>query len=175
MLSWLARWLEKAVFALLVILALQLPILSHQYQQYLAGYIDALENEVRKWNEISFEFGFSSIDKFIAHLASNEDKVVKADAENKRDTLSELRTKRQGLAILKNEHYFKKLLYILSPQNLPTLKDVSKNFEPGIPLTLDAILFSLLVALCLNLLFITPCKWINQLFQKRHKQNKHYI
>lgn len=150
------RWIDRLLFATLLIATLQLPILCDHYRQYLSGYLAALNEQINAWNRIAEEFSFTSIDAFIQHLESNPDAIVKKDAIAKRTTLIDFERKREGLTVLKEGIFPEQVIYMFSPNNLSTLNEVMKNFKPGLPLTASSIVYSVVLAIVLDAVLLLP-------------------
>lgn len=150
------RWIDRLLFAVLLLITLQLPILSDHYRQYLSGYVNALDKQVEGWKQLAKEFRFSSVDDFIRHLESNEDAVVAGEATQKRATLAELEDKREGLAILTHGNYPQHVAYMFAPSNIGTLNDVLENFKPSLPLTPIDIVYSVVLAIVLDAILLLP-------------------
>ena len=162
------RWIDRLLFACLLLIALQLPILSDHYRQYLSGYIDGLNEQVETWQQLAKEFKFDSVDDFITHLQGNADPIVAKDAQTKRDTLIELHNKQAGLAVLNSDNYPQHWLYIFSPNNFSTLSKVIENFRPSLPLTPTAIVYSVVLAIILDAILLMPF-WGAKRFMQRRK------
>jgi hypothetical protein len=165
------RWIDRLLFATLLVATLQLPILSDHYRQYLSGYLAALNEQINAWNRIAKEFSFTSIDAFIQHLESNPDAVVQKDATSKRTTLIDFERKREGLTLLKEGSFPEQVIYMFSPNNLSTLNEVMKNFKPGLPLTPSSIVYSVVLAIVLDAVLLLPF-WGAKRF--RRKKSSHY-
>ncbi|WP_420935526.1 DUF2937 family protein [Alteromonas sp. A081] len=150
------RVLDKVVFAVLFIIALQVPILADHYRQYLNGYYEAIRDEVTLSSELAKQHGFSSVKAMLDSLQQNDEALVRDNASQKAQRFSMIDSLEQGMRTLEYGHYFEKLAYIASPEQFSTLKKVVDKFRPSIPLTPTSIIFSLVTAILLNLLIWTP-------------------
>ncbi|MBO1256183.1 DUF2937 family protein [Alteromonas sp. 5E99-2] len=162
------RWIDRLIFATILVCALQIPILSDQYRQYLAGYVNALSEQVESWQILAYEFDFQSVEAYIKHLESNDDVLVVKDAQNKRATLSDYYNKQAGLKVMTNEQFPQQVIYMLSPNNFNTLKNVASRYQPGIPLSLNQIGYSVVLAILIDILFLMPF-WGAKRFRDRKK------
>ena len=61
--------------------------------------------------------------------------------------LIETQQLRRDLVYLQDANYIQALLYLTNPVNAEHLPAVWRNFKPGIPLTAEALLFSVMLAL----------------------------
>lgn len=150
------RLADKLIFSALLLIALQIPILADHYRQYLSGFVDATEQQVAGYQRLADEFGYSSIDAMIVALEQNPEALIRADAENKKVTLAQLKELQLGLTTLQQGHYYEQAWYMLNPAHSETLKRVLDNFAPSVPLTPMAIIYSVVTAILLNLLLWLP-------------------
>jgi hypothetical protein len=150
------RIVDKLLFAALFLLALQIPILSDHYLQYLSGYYDATLAETKATTELANTHGYASVSDMIDELKENASHVVRDDALRKEATFVTLLRLEEGVRTLKYGHYFEKVYYLLTPAQFDTLSRVVDNFKPSIPLSPSAVIFSLLLALIVNMLLWTP-------------------
>lgn len=150
------RLVDKLVFSALLLIALQIPILADHYRQYLSGFVDATEQQVAGYQRLADEFGYPSIDAMIVALEQNPEAVIRADAENKKVTLAQLKELQHGLTTLQQGHYYEQAWYMFTPTHSETLKRVLENFAPSVPLTPTAIIYSVVTAMLLNFLLWLP-------------------
>ncbi|MDM7861936.1 DUF2937 family protein [Alteromonas sp. ASW11-36] len=143
----IAKLVSKLLFAAVLLLLFQVPILNQQYVQYLSGYIDANQKQIDALEILASNNGYPSVDTLLAQWLSNSDPVIRADAQNKQTMLVETEKLRGDLVYLRDAHYFQALLYFINPANAEHLPAVWRNFKPGIPLTIEPLLFSVLLAL----------------------------
>ncbi|MEW9799212.1 DUF2937 family protein [Alteromonas sp. CYL-A6] len=152
----ISRTLDKLVFAALLLVTMQVPILADHYLQYLSGYADATQAQVSQYQRLADEFGYPSVQAMIDDLSRSDTPLIKADAQNKAAQISQLHALQEGISVLKDGHYFAQAWYMVQPARTDTLRRVLDNFSPSIPLRPTDILFSLIAALGLNLLIISP-------------------
>lgn len=150
------RIVDKLLFAALFLLALQIPILSDHYLQYLSGYYDATRAETQATIELANTHGYASVNDMINDLKTNDAPVVRDDALRKEAAFATLLRVEEGIRTLEHGHYFEKVYYLLTPAHFETLSRVIDNFKPSIPLSPSAVVFSLLLALIANMLLWTP-------------------
>ncbi len=169
------RVLDKIVFAVLFIIALQVPILADHYRQYLNGYYDALHDEVTDSSVLAKQHGFSSVNAMLDSLMTNEDAVVRDNATSKATRFAQITTLEESIRTLQHGHYFEKLVYMASPYQYVTLKRVLNNYSPSIPLTPSSIIFSFVTAILLNILLWTPHFCYRQLTKKTQIPKRYII
>ncbi|WP_100643970.1 DUF2937 family protein [Alteromonas facilis] len=157
--------LSKLLFACILLLLLQVPILAAHYVQYLSGYIAANQSQIEKWETLSSDHAVENIEALIERLLSNSDAVVRQDAENKKDLILETKTMRDDMAYLSSANYPQQLIFMLSPDRVGRLKDVLQQFKPGIPLTIQDIIWSTGIAVLLNALLMFVYRGIKHLIE----------
>ncbi len=153
---WLINLLDKFLFAIVLIAALQIPILADHYRQYLSGYVDATQTTVNEYQALADQFGYASVSQMIEQLQQNPAPLVRQDAQNKAATVTRLSELQAGLKVLNTGHFFEQTWYMLAPERFETLKKVGSNFSPSIPLQPVAVVYSVVLALLINALFYTP-------------------
>lgn len=163
------RVLDKLVFAFLLLATLQIPILADHYRQYLTGYTDATKQQVAGYQRLADSFGFSSVDKLINNLKRNPDPVIQADAQQKAQTVATLKKLEAGLATLTSGNYFSQAWYMFQPERFTMLDRVLDNFRPSLPLTPLSIGASIVSAIVLYMIFITPFITARMLYRRRAK------
>ena len=144
------RLLDKILFTAILITGLQLPQLMEQYQQYLAGYFDATRLQVENYRGNAILNGYVDIYAMIDEHLQNTISSVRTDAEQKLETLAEYDELTEGMNIFQTGNLLEKTMYMFSPQRTDMLKGTLVNFEPGIPLSVNAFFFALILAVLLN-------------------------
>ena len=147
---------DKLIFACAFIIALQLPQLSDHYQQHLAGLYHATKWQVDGYADTAKQYKFSSTQAMINRHLENTEPSVRADAEQKKQTLMLFADLNQGMKLFEQGTLVQKLLYIFSPDRFERLQNTLDNFKLGIPLTTSALLFALILAIILNQLVMLP-------------------
>ncbi|WP_438498981.1 DUF2937 family protein [Alteromonas australica] len=169
----LVRVFDKLIFAILFILALQVPILADHYRQYLSGYYDATREEVTALSTLAKKHGYPSANAMLEALKQNPEAVVREDAQRKAVMFSKLTDIEDGIRILAHGHYFEKLWYMATPSKTPTLGKVLTNYSPSIPLSPSSLAFSLVTAILLNLLFWSPYFCYCQVKKVKHAHHSY--
>lgn len=155
-----------------LLLALQAPVFVIQYHQYLEGYFDKSSQIIQEWQTIAIRNKYESLQAMIEHHLENEVPSVRDDAQLKLGTLAEHREIENALALFKEGNLIQKLAFIGNPQHADWFIKVYRNYEPGIPLTLDGLLFAFIAGLILNLICVSPVHCTRWLFRKKKKAGK---
>lgn len=170
------RVIDKILFAVLFLIALQVPILADHYRQYLAGFYDATELQVSELRELARVNGYNDVDALIDELKKNPQQIVRQDANNKSAALRRLAVLEDGIETLNSGDYFSQAWYMFSPTQQETLRQVLSNFSPSVPLSAPSIVFSLLTAILLNLIIWSPFWTAKKVKHWRHRRRErvHY-
>lgn len=131
-------------------LALQIPVFSDHYVQYLSGYYESTKHQVEGFRSNAARHGYSDERAMINDLMQNQSALIRDDARQKLHTLREYDELTQTLATLINGNYFERAWYISSPKQWKTLEKVLVNFKLGIPLSINDLAYSALIALLLS-------------------------
>lgn len=168
---WLINLLDKFLFAVLLLLALQIPILADHYRQYLNGFVTATQKTVSEYQALADQFGYDSVELMIDDLQQNPAPLVRRDAQNKALTVKRLNELESGLQILSSGHFLEQTWYMLAPQRFDTLKKVGNHFSPSIPLQPSAVIYSVVLALLINAVFYTPIWCVKGVRRLRHRHS----
>ncbi|MGI2013579.1 DUF2937 family protein [Shewanella oncorhynchi] len=152
----IARLIDKLVFGFILVIALQLPQLADHYQQFLSGLYESTRWQVEGYEATAKEYHYADVDAMIARHQQNEEPSVRADAEQKVQTLALYKALTQGVAIFNSGNLFEKTAYMFNPVRIDYLEKTISNFKPGIPLTSSGIGFGVLVALVVHYLGSIP-------------------
>lgn len=157
----IGRLLDKLVFGVALIVALQMPLLVDHYHQYLSGWYKATQWQVDGYEATAKTHQFANAQAMIdAHL-NNAEPSVRTDAEQKLATLERLADLRLGMDTFATGNLLEKMLFMLHPDRIHVLKDVIQNFKPGIPLNASGLAFGVVFALLLNFLIMLPFRFFS--------------
>lgn len=152
----IGRLLDKLVFGVALIVALQMPLLVDHYHQYLSGWYKATQWQVDGYEATAKTHQFTNAQAMIdAHL-NNAEPSVRTDAEQKLATVDRLADLSLGMDTFATGNLLEKMLFMLHPDRVYVLKDVVQNFKLGIPLNASGLAFGVLFALVLNFLIMLP-------------------
>lgn len=91
---------DKLIFACAFIVSLQLPQLSDHYQQHLAGLYHATKWQVDGYAKTAKQYNFSSTQAMINRHLANTEPSVRADANQKQQTLLQFADLKKGWLFL---------------------------------------------------------------------------
>ncbi len=163
----LKRLLDKLIFGLALLLCLQVPLLADHYQQFLAGQLDATQWQVEGYEKNAKNHGYADVREMIAHHEQNAVESVRADAQQKRETLDMLDSLKYGLSVFAKGNILEKAYYMFHPDRHAILEKTLQNFKPGVPLGTEGLVFGLVTALILNFIIVLPFWALGRLLFKK--------
>ena len=167
------RTLDRLVFGFTLLVSLQLPQFATHYQQYLAGAVSELSNQVSEYQAIAHEYGFTDVNTMIIRHKQNSEPSVRADAELKELTLTRYEEYHAGLEAFQHHDVLAQLSFALTPSHRNLMTSTFEQFVPGVPLTLGSFAWGVVAALLLNTLLLSPIYLVKQML--RSKKNAKYI
>jgi hypothetical protein len=156
--------LEKILFGALLLILFQVPILADHYLQFVSGYYEATSKQVEGFKQNAAQHEYADVYAMIDDLSKNPNSVVRTDADQKMQIMREYEELKLTMATLQQGNIVERAWFMFNPARWETLQKVVANFKPGIPLGLNDIIFSVIVALVLSMFFIWP---LRILFRKR--------
>lgn len=167
----IGRLIDKLIFGVALIVALQVPQLADHYQQFLSGLYESTKWQVEGYEATAKHHEYPSVIAMIDHHLQNDVLSVRTDAEQKLVTLDIFEQLKAGVEIFKNGNLISKSLYMFSPSRYGYLEKTLDNFTPGIPLTFDGIAFGVILGLFINFLITLPFAFLGRLI-KLNKQRQ---
>ncbi|UTW02233.1 DUF2937 family protein [Amphritea atlantica] len=168
----IGRLLDKLIFGITLLLALQVPQLADHYQQYLAGMYESTKWQVEGYAATAKAFGYTDTRSMIRQHQQNSEPSVRADAGQKLVTLDLFDDLHQGVVVFEQGNLLSKTLYMFTPSRYHYLEKTLDNFKPGIPLTIEAALFGVILGLLLNVMMTQPCILLTRRFRRRGATKK---
>ncbi|MDP9142697.1 MAG: DUF2937 family protein [Pseudomonadota bacterium] len=145
--------LDRLLFALGLVMFLQLPQFIDHYTQRLGGYRQAVADSVADYQLSADTHYAGDLNQLVADFR-NDDKPAQRDMGDKiqrdRDRLVELNA---AIAVLSGDSLIDKLIYLARNLDLPLAEATAEAFTPGVPLNLQAGLCGLVGGLLMSGLF----------------------
>ncbi|MGQ8367189.1 DUF2937 family protein [Glaciecola sp. 1036] len=165
----ISNFFDKLLFAFLLIVAFQIPILSDQYLQFLNGYYEAVHKQVEGYKENARRHEYPDVYAMIDDFTSSHVPAIKYDGEQKLLTMQEYESLTEALDNFKSGNLFERAWYMFQPKRSESLEKVVDNFSPSIPLSPMDIIYCLLVALFFNILISWPVRFCYRKIRKSKK------
>jgi len=176
--QFLQRYCLKLVFALSLLLGLQLPHFLQQYEHRLdAHYLEA-QSQLQQYQHLADLYFLGDINGLITKHNQSDDVVFNKEAvviQNSVNRVEDLSAKKQALT----GGLVSRLLFLVGEFNQPLFIETKNNYKAEIVLNRDAIVIGLAAALVssllLELLFILiiyQFKLIRRYFHNQKKSSK---
>jgi hypothetical protein len=145
--------LDRILFALGLLLALQIPQFLDHYTQRYAGYRDAVADSVADYQRTADAHYDGNLDRLVDDLRAAPGGGVQEigdKLQRDRDKLTEMDA---NLLVLRGDSLWAKLRYLAVDVDRPLARGALEDFKPGLPLTTDALICGAIGALLLSGLF----------------------
>ena len=136
----------------------QFPVLVGDYLQLVNGYYLSTKSQVDGYKKNAMIHEYFNVYEMIEDFKRNSNPAVRMDGEQKEQALDEFEKLEAALDILRNGNVFQKAAYMFTPSRWGILKEVSKDFEPSIPLRPTSFIYSIIAALLLGMLIMWPLR-----------------
>ncbi|NKF21871.1 DUF2937 family protein [Solimonas marina] len=162
--------IDRLLFAAGFALAMQLPQFVDAYTQRYGGYHQALVDSMAEYQRNADEHYGGDIDKLIADLhAAPAAGIHDIGDKLQRDRAHELEM-RNGLQILEHETLARRLVYLAGHLDADIARAAWASFQPGLPLSFDALLCGLVGAVLFSGLF-NLLRWPFSLWRRRNRRS----
>jgi hypothetical protein len=144
---------DRVLFALALLLFMQLPQFIDHYTQRYAGYHQALVDSLAAHQHNADLHYHGDLRALIDDLLGSERPGIREmGAQLERDRQREARMA-AGLLILREGNLFAKLRFLATDLDRPLAHGTLQDFKPGLPLTLDALVLGFSGAILASALF----------------------
>ncbi len=150
------KLLDKLIFGLTLIVALQVPQLADHYQQFLSGLYESTKWQVEGYQKTAKLHEYDDVNAMISHHLKNDVKSVRTDAEQKLATLQTYDQLKVGMEVFEQGNIVEKTFYMFQPKRYQYLEKTISNFTLGVPITIQGIAFGVIFGLLLNLIITLP-------------------
>jgi hypothetical protein len=165
---------DRILFALALIIGMQLPEFITQYAQRFGGYHQALKDSLMEYQRNADMHYEGSLDRLIADLKASSSAGIRDMGSKVGNDLQRERRMREGVDLLNNGSLMQKVAYLARHLDRPLAEGTWQAFKPGLPLTTDALACGLVAALLASGLFnflIFLVQWIRKPRYVDYKQD----
>jgi hypothetical protein len=143
----------------------QIPQFIAQYLQRLGGHVDELTRIVGQYTQAATETG-KTLEQFVAtHLTSTVVDFVNT-GKIMEENISRLKVLTRALEELNAANTYTKFIIFLKDLDAGIVKNTFHNFTPGVPVTLETIVYAL-IGLMVGMLIYHAIKWVIVAFSKK--------
>ncbi|KAA3641477.1 MAG: DUF2937 family protein [Proteobacteria bacterium] len=145
--------LDKIVFAIGVIVFLQLPQFIDQYTQRIGGYVASQQAQIAEYQVLADKHFKGDLAAYIARLRANADPVI-ADSAHQIDAfIRHSDDLAQEAEIYESKPLWYTIPYFITHFRVDLVQGTAKNFTPGMPINIWSWLYGLLGGLLFSLVF----------------------
>lgn len=145
--------IDKIIFAIAVILGLQIPNFIGQYQQRLGGHLDEAVRNLKGFESISEDtVGTTDLNELVTHYQQG-DSDVQLIAEKLTDDMA--RTEQLGKLVenLQTAGIFGRLKHLVVDLEGPIARATLQDYQAGLPITPEALIYALVFGIIATLIF----------------------
>lgn len=164
------RFIDRIVFAVGVLIFLQLPNFIDQYTQRMGGYYDAQKENLELYQGIADKYYDGDLKQLTDSFAKSNEPAMKETAEELEKISSRVKELEEGLDILESGTFLRQVVYMVFNIDLKLARGTLKAYTPGMPFTSEGLLSGLIGGVIVSLLFNGIVKLVRIPFKKKKKQ-----
>jgi len=148
---WTWHLIDKVLFTVTVILGMQLPAFISAYVQRLSGHLNEANIQLSKFKEIA-EFQYQGdIDQLITAYLKNSDFSIQQTGKMIAELINRVEHYQVHMNTLTTGEYIERVQYFLFNFDRSLAQDTLAYFKLSLPLTVEAVLTGLAIAILLSL------------------------
>ena len=146
MLNFIGHTLERILFAINFILAVQVPGFIGQYTQRLAGHLDEAKYQLGNYQVIADQHYQGDLLLLIKRYQSNSDAGIRASGNVVLDLVERITNLSDQVAHLLTSDYLTMIYYFSADIELPIARATLRDYQLSMPLEMNAIVTGLVFA-----------------------------
>ncbi|MDN3651395.1 DUF2937 family protein [Thalassotalea ponticola] len=139
MITFLFRLADKLIFACSAVAAMQLPALMQQYTQRLAGHLAEANYQLEQYQSIADNHYQSNLSSLVVAYRDNSDAAIRQTGELVYQLIDRVSVLTDKVNALTEKDYLTRLYYFVSDIEPDVLRATIQDFEPSLPLTVQAL------------------------------------
>lgn len=148
--KWTWHLVDKVLFTITVILGMQLPAFISAYVQRLSGHLNEANIQLSKFKEIA-EFQYQGdLEKLVSAYLKNTDFSIQQTGKMIAELINRTEHLQVHMDALNSEQYIERVEYFLFNFDRSLARDTLNYFEMSLPLTVEAVLTGIVIAICLT-------------------------
>lgn len=150
------EYLRLALFAIGLLTGVQVPAFVDQYEKRIDAQLSEARLGMQGFQDTADQFFDGDLQKLLAHYQTSDDAVFKTDASNLAFLFSRVDLLQEHAQALRQAGWFKPF-FLFWQRDAATLQATTEQFSYMVPLTPEALLWGLLLALIAAALIDTGC------------------
>lgn len=165
MFKWIERFLDRALVIFGAVLFMQLPLFMTQYQHQLTGHVNELRYQVGLVSKAALATE-KTLDQFVQKFLASGDLDFMKQGEIISSMIVRWEKLSQALYALSHTPFWLRPFAFLLYFDLDIASSVVNSFEPGIPFTLEGLVYALIGMFSAYFLYQLMKFFVQRLFKK---------
>jgi hypothetical protein len=161
--------LDRVLFALGVLLFMQVPHFVDQYTQRLGGYYQAQVNHLDQYQQIAKKQHQGNLDALIQEFMSSDRASVRETGNNISVIRGQAGSLKNDLYVLDHKPLALKLMHLATGARYDIAQQTLTNYKPGVPFSFESLVCALLGGVFMSMLF-NSFLFVPGLFKRKPKQ-----
>ncbi len=161
--------LDRVLFAVGVLLFMQVPHFVDQYTQRLGGYYQAQVNHLDQYQQIAKKQHQGNLDGLIQEFMSSEKASVRETGNNISVIRGEAKSLKDDLYVLDHKSLASKLMHLATSTRYDIAEQTLTNYKPGVPFSIESLVCALLGGVFMSMLF-NSVLFVPRLFKRKPKK-----
>ena len=161
--------LDRVLFAIGVLLFMQVPHFVDQYTQRLGGYYQAQVNHLDQYQKIAKKQHQGDLGALIQEFASSDRASVRETGNNISVIQSQAASIKKDLQVLDHKPLTSKIIHLLTSSRYDIAQQTLTHYKPGVPFSIESLVCALLGGVLMSMLF-NSFLLVPSLFKRKPKK-----
>ncbi len=163
--------LDRVLFAVGVLLFMQVPHFVDQYTQRLGGYYQAQVNHLDQYRQIAKKQHQGNLNALIQEFVSSDQASVRETGNNISNIREQAKSVKDDLYVLDHKPLASKLIHLATATRYDIAQQTLTNYKPGVPFSIESLVCALLGGVLMSMLF-NSFLFVPKLFKRKPRNNK---
>tara|TARA_R110002096_G_scaffold232613_8_gene422515 strand:- start:149 stop:715 length:567 start_codon:yes stop_codon:yes gene_type:complete len=163
-------FLDRVLFAVGVLLFMQVPHFVDQYTHRLGGYYQAQANHLEQYQQIANKQHQGDLDALIQAFTGSEQASVRETGNNISVIRKQAESVKSDLYVLDHKSLTSKLVHLAINTRYDIAQQTLANYKPGVPFSMASLVCALLGGVLMSMLF-NSILFIPRLFKRKPEKS----
>jgi len=145
--------LDRIIFAVGVLLFMQVPHFIDQYEQRLGGYYQAQVKNLAQYQQIANQQHQGNLSALIDEFESSSKRSVQQTGSHVREMSEQTEQLKNDVLVLASDSFIMKFSHVVTTLKVDIARAVIQTYKPAFPLSVEGLVCGLLGGVILSLLF----------------------
>ncbi len=145
--------LDRIIFAIGVLLFMQVPHFIDQYEQRLGGYYQAQVKNLAQYQQIANQQHQGNLSALIDEFESSSKRSVQQTGNHVLEMSEQTEQLKNDVMVLANDSFVIKFSHVVTTLKVDIARAVIQTYNPAFPLSVEGLVSGLLGGVVLSLLF----------------------